>query len=71
MSLGIQHVPWGYLKANFTGYKKKWFLLFIRFPDPRVAAQTHVVLFLTKSVPLRIGFQNVHLKGHTRCSGGR
>lgn len=44
--LEIEHFPWGYLKANFTGCEKKWFLLFIRFPDRRVAAQTHIVLSL-------------------------
>lgn len=46
VSLVIEHVPQRYLEAKFTGCKKKWFLLFNRFPYPRVVAHTHVVLSL-------------------------
>lgn len=41
-----EHVPQGYLEANFTS-KKKLSLLFIRFPYPGVAAHIHMVLSLT------------------------
>lgn len=42
-----EHVPQGYLEANFTGCKKKLFLLFIRLPYLRVATHIHMVLSLT------------------------
>lgn len=67
VSLGIEYVPWGggggggYLKVKFTGCTKKWFLLLIRFPNPRAAAHTHVVLSLTMRVLLGVGVQKSHL----------
>ena len=42
-----EHVPQGYLEANFTGCKKKLFLLFIRLLYLRVATHIHMVLSLT------------------------
>lgn len=59
VALVIGYVPQRYLEAKFTGYKKKWFLLFIRFPSPRVAAHTHVVLSLRNEDALWSWFSEV------------
>lgn len=47
MSPVTEHVPQGYLEANFTGCKKKLFLIFIRLPYLGVATHIHMVLSLT------------------------
>lgn len=59
--LEIEHVPYGSLKTSFSGCEKKQFLLFIMFPGPRAAAQTHViVLSLQRGCPLEFQ-KSLHL----------